>query len=164
MRIIVIDDEPSMVDLIGRACQAGGNEVQTYTSSAKAMAALGTMPVDLLITDLIMPAPDGLAILRELRRLHPHAMALAITGQSSETTLESVLTAGASDLLFKPFRLEELRVRVSLAGDRMRIIQSLHSQRKALQAISSEMIHGLQQELMDAKTTTSPRPGAEKTS
>ena len=151
MRIFVIDDEPAMVDLLVRTCRAGGHDVLGFTSSERAIETLTTTKVDLVITDLMMPAPDGLAVLREMRRLQADAMALAITGHAAETTLEQVLSAGASDLLFKPLRLEEVRIRVQLAAGRKRAFEALHDQRRALHAVSAEMISGLQEELARAR-------------
>jgi DNA-binding response OmpR family regulator len=61
------------------------------------------------------------------------------------------MDAGAADLLFKPFRVQELRVRVAMADERRRTIESLHARRIALQQASAEMIRGLEQELVDAR-------------
>jgi DNA-binding response OmpR family regulator len=152
MRIFVIDDDPAMVELVARVCSKAGHEVSTYTSSARAVEALASNTVDLVITDLVMPPPDGMAVLREVRRLHSEAMALAITGHANDNTLEQVLAAGATDLLFKPFRLDELRIRIQLANDRKALVDALHHQRRAIQTMSAEMIGGLQEELIQART------------
>lgn len=152
MRIFVIDDDAAMVELVARVCRLGGHEVFTYTSSARAVDALATNPVDLVITDIMMPPPDGMAVLREVRRHHPDAMSLAITGYASDSMLENVLAAGATDLLFKPFRIDELRIRVQLASDRKAVIDALHNQKRTLQSMSAEMISGLQEELIELRT------------
>ncbi len=159
MRILVVDDEPTILALLRTACEADGHEVVTCEASLAALDYLGAHKVDLLITDIVMPPPDGLTLVREARALQPSLMAIVMTGFAAKHTLEEVLGAGASDLLFKPFKVQELRARVSLADDRRRTIETLHARRIALQQASAEMIRGLEQELVEARRPGSLEPG-----
>ena len=151
MRILVVDDEPTILDLLRTACEADGHDVTTCETSLAARDFLTAHKVDLLITDIVMPPPDGLQLVREARTLQPNLAAIVITGHSSKYSLDEVMDAGAADLLFKPFRVQELRVRVAMADERRRTIESLHARRIALQQASAEMIRGLEQELVDAR-------------
>jgi len=164
MRILVVDDESTLLDLLRTACEADGPDVTTAETSLLAKDFLSAHKVDLLITDIVMPPPDGLQLVRDARALQPNLMAIVMTGHSSKYTLEEVLASGASDLLIKPFRVQELRARVALADERRRMIESLHARRIALQQASAEMIRGLEQELVDAKRPfgqdPARRPGA----
>jgi DNA-binding response OmpR family regulator len=151
MRILVVDDEPAILELLRTACEADGHDVTSAETSLLAKDHLAAHKVDLLITDIVMPPPDGLQLVRDARALQPNLMAIVMTGHSSKYSLEEVLATGASDLLIKPFRVQELRARVALADERRRMIESLHARRIALQQASAEMIRGLEQELVDAR-------------
>jgi DNA-binding response OmpR family regulator len=74
-----------------------------------------------------------------------------ITGYSSRYALPDVLACGASDLMFKPFRIPELKARVALADERRRAFETLHERRRQLQTASAEMIQGLEEELVEVR-------------
>jgi DNA-binding response OmpR family regulator len=120
MHLVLVDDEPAILDVLAAACAADGHTVTTFTSSYEALNYLTTNRVDLLITDIVMPPPDGFRLVSAARKVQPHLGAILVTGYSSRYSLEDVLACGASDLLFKPFRLQELRARVRLAEERQR--------------------------------------------
>ena len=147
MRTLILDDEEPIVKLLARVCQSEGHEVQPFTSSAQALLCLATEPIDLLITDLNMPEHDGLAVIREARRLQPEIFTLIITGHAAEYPLAEIMMPGTADVMFKPFHMNELRARLALAERRRALIASLEKQRRDLQTASTEMIHGLQNEL-----------------
>ena len=64
MRTLILDDEEPIVTLLGRICSGEGHEVSTFTSSTQALGFLANEPVDLLITDMNMPGPDGVEVVR----------------------------------------------------------------------------------------------------
>jgi DNA-binding response OmpR family regulator len=152
MRTLILDDEPALVDLLTRTCTREGHRVTAYTSSADALIHLATTPVDLLITDMNMPGPDGPAVIREARRLQPEIFTLMITGHAGDYAVDEILSTGTADIMFKPFHLNELRARVALADRRRQLIGTLHRQRQALQVSSNAMIHGLQSEVQELRT------------
>ncbi|MDP1569144.1 MAG: response regulator [Vicinamibacterales bacterium] len=158
MRILIVDDEADIVDMLAGVCRQDGHEVTACTRSLDALNHVDREPVDLLITDISMPAPDGLELVRLARAKYPDLMAIVITGYAARYPLDEVLGAGASDLLLKPFRMEELRLRVGLAASRLQTIASLRAQQRGLQEISTEMIRGLQNELELARRLA-PHPG-----
>ncbi len=69
-----------------------------------------------------MPPPDGFRLVSAARKVQPHMGAILVTGYTQRYSLEDVLACGATDLLFKPFRLHELRARVRLAEERRRMM------------------------------------------
>src|SRR5712692_6007385 len=101
MQILVVDDEAAIAELLSTMCRRDGHEVTVCTSSLDARAQLEARAFDLLITDIMMPPPDGLQLVREARALHRNLMAIAVTGYTGWCTLSEVLNAGASDLIFK---------------------------------------------------------------
>jgi signal transduction histidine kinase len=145
MRILIVDDEVAIVELVKASCRRDGHLVETCISSVDAWDQLGAHTFDLLITDIAMEPLDGLALVREARRLQPHLMAIAITGYSARYTLPEVLAAGATDLMFKPLQMDELRARVALADGRRRADPLEH--RRALETIRVETLNGFQREL-----------------
>jgi DNA-binding response OmpR family regulator len=152
MRTLILDDEPAIVELLARACAREGHAVQSFTSSAEALIYLATAPVDLLITDLNMPGPDGPAVIREARRLQPEIFTLMITGHAGEYPVDRILATGTADVMFKPFHMNELKARLALADRRRQLIRQLHQERHELQATSTAMIHGLQSEVQELRS------------
>lgn len=151
MRILLVDDEKAVLDLLCQLCAREGHDVHRAESAADALLLLRTEPFDMLVTDIVMPGLDGLALVRRAKVMQPTIMPLVITGHAGEYTLEDVLNAGASDLLLKPFRAPELRARLKLASDQRRAMDQLKEQGRAMQAMSSAMIGGLQRELDEAR-------------
>ena len=151
MRILIVDDEASIVELLSSVCVRDDHDVASCTSSVEAIEFLDTNRVDLLITDISMGPPDGLQLIRQAREKHPNLLAIAITGYAGRYALEEVLASGASDLMFKPFRMDELRARVALADERRRMIDTLNARRQTLQQMSADMIKGLEEELQEAR-------------
>ena len=153
MKILLVDDEAAIVDLLSGVCTREGHDVVGFTSSLQALDYLASHKVDLLFTDLVMPPPDGLQLIRDARQLQSHLMAVAATGYAGRYTPDEVLAAGASDLIFKPFRLDELKARIAMADERRRLVQDLQNRRHALQQMSADMIKGLESELEEARRT-----------
>ena len=120
MQILVVDDEAAIAELLSAMCRRDGHDVIVCTSSRDARAQLEAGAFDLLITDIVMPPPDGLQLVREARALHPKLMAIAVTGYTGRHTLSEALTAGASELMFKPLRMSDVRTRVAVAAERHR--------------------------------------------
>jgi DNA-binding response OmpR family regulator len=135
MRTLIVDDQEQVVSLLTRVCRQEGHEVTPFVDSALALVHLATEPVDLLITDLQMPGPDGLAVIREARRLQPEIFTLIITGHAGQYPVEDVLAAGTADIIFKPFHMNELRARLSLAERRRDLVVALENRNRAIEAI-----------------------------
>ncbi len=139
----------AIVELVKTSCQRDGHRVETCVSPVDAWDQLGAHTFDLLITDIAMEPLDGLALVREALRLQPHLVAIAITGHSALYTVAEVLAAGASDLIFKPLQLEQLRARIARAEGR-RITGPLEDDR-ALEMIRMETLNGFQRGLDQAR-------------
>jgi len=151
MRILILDDQQAIVTMLSRVCSLEGHEVAPFTSSVEALLHLATTPVDLLITDMQMPEPDGVVVVGEARRLQPHIFTLIITGHAAQYPLAELLAAGTADVMFKPFHMNELRARLLLGERRMRLINFMRQQNEDLQEVSRTMIDGLQEELGHAR-------------
>jgi excisionase family DNA binding protein len=104
-RILVADDEASIRDLLAKTLALAEYEVDLVPDGRSAIERLRIMPYDLLITDLKMPGIDGLAVIREARRLRADIPVIIITGFSTEASAIEAVNLGVSGYLTKPFRV-----------------------------------------------------------
>jgi two-component system, NtrC family, response regulator HydG len=109
MNILVVDDEPAIRFSLGELLEACGHAVRAAEHAPAALAALEEAPADLVLSDLCMPAMDGLALLGEVRARHAGTVFVLITAHGDERTAVAALRAGAYDYLPKPFDNEEVR-------------------------------------------------------
>ncbi len=107
-RVLIVDDEQSMAEMIADDLAARGYEAVAEKSARRAAQMLEEDSVDALITDLRMPEMDGLELLAVARRFHPSLPVIVMTAYSAiDTAIESI-RRGAYHYLTKPFKLDEL--------------------------------------------------------
>ena len=118
-RILVVDDEPHIRELVTRALTAVGYEIDAAADGAAGLELARTGAYQLVILDLVMPLADGREVLVQLRAERPEQPVLVLSCLSDVMTKVKCLDAGAKDYLTKPFSLDELlaRVRVQLRAD-----------------------------------------------
>lgn len=115
-RILVVDDEPTIVELLSVSLRFQGFEVATASSGAQGLDVARTFRPDAIVLDVMMPGMDGFGLLRRLRADGVDAPVLFLTAKDSLDDKISGLTLGADDYVTKPFSLEEVvtRLRVIL--------------------------------------------------
>jgi two-component system response regulator PilR (NtrC family) len=118
--ILIVDDEPNIIEVLEIVLQDEGMEVLKSTSGREALILLRDNDVDLVISDIRMPDFSGVELLREAKQLSPHTIFIMITAFASTETAIEALQHGAYDYITKPFRMEELRSIVYRALDRRR--------------------------------------------
>lgn len=111
-RVMVVDDETGVRDLLRETLSAAGYEVIVCENGARAMARLEEGTVDLLITDLVMPAQEGVETIAQVRREYPQLKIMAISGFSGGEYLRMAKVRGANETLAKPLDLTLLMERV----------------------------------------------------
>jgi len=118
-RILVVDDEPQIRDLIARALAAAGYDIDTAGDGGAGLDRALTGDFQLVILDLVMPVADGREVLTRLHSVRPDQPVLVLSCLSDVMTKVLCLDAGAHDYLTKPFSLDELlaRVRVQLRSE-----------------------------------------------
>jgi CheY-like chemotaxis protein len=104
-RVLVVDDEANIRDLLSKTLALAEYDVDLAPDGRTALERLRIIPYDLLITDLKMPGVDGLAVIREARRLKADIPVIIITGFSSEASAIEAVNLGVSGYLTKPFRV-----------------------------------------------------------
>ncbi len=104
-RVLVVDDEPSILELLSRALSSADYEVDTASNGPLALERVNTREYDLLITDLRMPGMSGLNVIREARNADAKLPVIVITGYSSEANAIDAVNLGVSGYVTKPFKI-----------------------------------------------------------
>jgi DNA-binding NtrC family response regulator len=114
-RILIVDDEPDMVENCSRILGRAGYDCLTATDGARALALLESERPDLLLTDLKMPGLDGMELLRRSRELDPALPVIMITAFATIESAVAAVKEGAFDYLPKTFSVDQLRLAVERA-------------------------------------------------
>jgi len=111
-RILVVDDEPKIVDVVRDYLTAAGFAVSVATDGHAALERARALPPDLVVLDLGLPGIDGLDVARALQAAEPPVPIIMLTARSDEVDRVLGLELGADDYLVKPFSPRELVARV----------------------------------------------------
>jgi two-component system alkaline phosphatase synthesis response regulator PhoP len=134
VRILLIDDEPAIVETVRAYLEAEGYTVQTASDGPGALQLARSFQPDVLILDIMLPGFDGLEVLRRVRQVSD-VFVLLLTAKTHETDKVVGLTMGADDYVTKPFSPRELVARVKAllrrgrrheAGDTALVFRRLH--------------------------------------
>ncbi|MEP6560455.1 MAG: response regulator transcription factor [Nakamurella sp.] len=112
IRVLVIDDEQTLSELVGLALRYEGWEVRTAADGMSAIAAARDFRPDLVVLDIMLPDIDGLEVLRRLRADIERMPVLFLTARDDVSDRIAGLTAGGDDYVTKPFSIEELVLRL----------------------------------------------------
>jgi CheY-like chemotaxis protein len=119
LSIVVADDVEGITYLVQHWLEEDGHHVTCAGSGSEVAALLRQQPVDLVITDVIMPDGDGLEVMLEVKRTRPNARVLAISGGGAYLRARDCLNLarglGAHAILLKPFNREQLSSAVKAA-------------------------------------------------
>ena len=117
-RILVIDDEVEVLNLIRRVLKRAGYEVMKASGGEEGINLIKENPVDLVITDIVMPDKGGIEVLINLHRDFPALKKIVMSGKietESDSFQELAKQFGASYILHKPFKMKELLTAVAEA-------------------------------------------------
>src|SRR5690606_37831123 len=112
MKILVIDDDPLIVEFVRRGLLEDGYTVDTAASASDGLLCARVGSYDAIILDIGLPDRSGLEVAREMRRENDDTPILVLTARTGTDNLVDGLDAGADDYLTKPFDLRELRARM----------------------------------------------------
>jgi response regulator RpfG family c-di-GMP phosphodiesterase len=107
-RVLLVDDEPSVCQLMNDALLRAGYECQSCSSGEEALNALKSAPFDVVITDLYMPGISGMSLVEQGSRVRPESAFLMATGESDARIGVEAMKHGAVDYLVKPFPITSL--------------------------------------------------------
>ncbi len=111
-RVLVVDDEQMLTDLLAMALRMEGWDVRTAASGFDALAVARDYGPDALVLDIMMPGLDGMGVLQRLRRSGNDVPVLFLTAKDAVADRVAGLTAGGDDYVTKPFSLEEVVARL----------------------------------------------------
>jgi two-component system response regulator PilR (NtrC family) len=112
VRILVVDDEPSMCEMLSIVLRRDGYEVLVADSGRKAIEHLRANPFDLLLSDIKMPDVTGVDVLAVAKELNRDIIAFMMTAYASTSTAVEAMRLGAVDYFTKPFNMDELRLKI----------------------------------------------------
>ncbi len=121
-RILIVDDQRNMRTTTALVLRQQGYEVAEVESGEEALSRLLSEPFDLVLTDLKMAPLDGLAVLRGALEISPSAQVIVMTGYGTVESAVDAMQKGAYDYISKPFKEEELLVRVQRALEKRRLL------------------------------------------
>jgi len=114
-RILVVDDELFVRELLLEFLSTQGYEVALADSGEKAVELMQTQPADVVLVDLKMPGIDGIKTLTQIKKIAPDALAIIMTGYPTIESSIEALRHGACDYVVKPFKLNDLKSSIEKA-------------------------------------------------
>ncbi|MFI7585697.1 response regulator transcription factor [Spongisporangium articulatum] len=112
VRVLLVDDEPSLTDLIGMALRYEGWDVRTAANGADAVSTARKWRPDVVVLDVMLPDVEGLQVMKSMREDNPDLPVLFLTARDSVQDRVAGITAGGDDYVTKPFSLEEVVARL----------------------------------------------------
>lgn len=124
VRILVVDDEEMLCDMLFDVLSQAGYTVKTARDGNDAIAQIENEPFEIVITDLKMPGMSGLELLQRVQKINPDICVLIITTYSTVESAVNAMKLGAYDYICKPFELDEIKVIIERAVERQRLLQA----------------------------------------
>lgn len=115
IRILIVDDEKYIRELLAELLLGEGFEVDTAAQGEQALNKLAQKDFEVMISDVRMPVMDGLRLLKTVKQRHPEVAVVMMTGFTQEYTIRELISLGADEYLSKPFRQEEVLLMVQRA-------------------------------------------------
>jgi two-component system OmpR family response regulator len=112
VRVLVVDDEPSLAELLSSVLRYEGWEIRTAADGNSAVREAREFQPDAIVLDIMLPDFDGLEVMRRVRTALPNVCVLFLTARDSVQDRVSGITAGGDDYVTKPFSLEEVLARL----------------------------------------------------
>ena len=128
-RLLVVDDEPNIVDLLATSLRFAGFEVATARNGSEALRLAPEFRPDLLVLDVMMPGIDGFSVVRRLRQDGMSVPVVFLTARDATEDKVTGLTLGGDDYVTKPFSLEEVVARIRAVLRRFRATEQQHCSR-----------------------------------
>ena len=114
-RILVAEDQPDVRDVVERALKVAGHDVKTASDGAAALEVMAQQKFDLLLTDIVMPIMDGVALALNVAGSYPETKILMMTGYADQRDRAFNLDVLIHDIVLKPFTVEEIILKVEEA-------------------------------------------------
>lgn len=132
-RILIVDDDTASLSSLGEAMAPEGYQVTLASSGEEALRLNEQQEFDVVITDLRMQGIDGMRVVRTFKSSHPETVVIVMTGFASMETVVEAVSAGAYDYISKPFRLDQMRLKVRQSMQQARLLRENRDLRERVQ-------------------------------
>lgn len=123
LKSLIVDDDKKLLSVLKSLLLEEGHEVTTCDDGAAAINRCRQENYDFIITDLMMPGASGLDVLKESRKLFPDTLVILVTGFASLESAIQAIREGAYDYITKPFKLDEIKIVVKNASEKIRLVR-----------------------------------------
>lgn len=152
-RILVLDDESSILELLGQHLTEEGYDCSLHTSAVEALEALKSSHFDLLVTDLKMPELHGIEVVLQAKQQDEELAVIVVTALLEVTNAIEAMRAGADDYLLKPFNLSEISLAVEKSLERRNLIIENRRYQTELEARIAEATADLERTNRELRST-----------
>lgn len=121
LNILIVDDDKRLLSTLTSVLSEENHRVVPCDNGLDGIRKCREEKFDLVITDLMMPGASGLDVMREIRRVSPSTLVVLVTGFASLESAVEAIREGAYDYLAKPFKLEEIKILIQNASERIRL-------------------------------------------
>jgi len=128
MRILIVEDESSMTDLLRKGLEEEHHSVIAASDGLSALDIAGSTDLDVILLDVMLPGVDGIEVARRLRSRNNNTPVVMLTARDSVSDIVRGLDVGADDYIVKPFSFAELLARLRSAARRGPIPRPVHMQ------------------------------------
>ena len=129
--LLIVDDEQGIRQLLTLVFGRAGHKVRAAENGRQAMALLREEPVDLIVSDIKMPDMGGIELLQQARELLPDVAVIMMTAFATIETAREAFKLGADDFVQKPFDVDELKLVVAKALERLDLVQENQAFKRA---------------------------------
>lgn len=132
-RILVVDDEGTIREILQRTLEAEGHHVVSAMDAAQALTMMDGCPFDLVLSDIMMPGMSGVELLKEIKVICPDTAIIMVTAVADTQTAINAMKQGASDYVTKPFNLVEVILSVDRALEKKSLLMANREYRMELE-------------------------------
>lgn len=145
-KILIVDDEQPILELIVSFLSSSGYRCETARNGREALDRLGQNQYDAVITDVVMPQMDGITLTQKISQTYPDLPVMVMTGFSDEYSAQKAIAAGAREFIKKPFSISEFSLRLNKMMHDCDILRKINAKKVEIEEVSNQMIAGLQAE------------------
>lgn len=152
-KILVVDDDMGSLSSLGEAMTREGYAVTLASSGEEALRIGRDQDFDVVITDLRMQGVDGLQVVRTFKNSRPELVVIVMTGFASMETVVDAIAAGAYDYISKPFKLDQMRLKVRQSMQQAKLLRENRDLRERVQSRDEQTIIGSSPKMVEVFKT-----------
>jgi len=139
LNVLILDDERKIADKVSSYLVKQGYHAQSAYSPGRAIKILKHDPIDILISDVLMPEMNGLDLLKKIKSLYPHVEVIMITGHGDMDMVIEAMHLGAVDFIKKPFSFLDIQLAIERTGKYLRLQNQLQMVENRSSLISRDL-------------------------